>query len=225
MSNRINQFVEKYRYKLLLIFTLVFLIVPSYFKNWLFYDIVTFFSLTFVFIQSLFIITDRKKKHHRWIIFIFILVLFFTWFEVLIQGNTLVNFFRFLLYFVFFVFTILSLGRFVRKARTVTIDVIIVSVVIYLLLGIVGGSAAYFFYHLYPDAFYFAHPTGNVDLLEMLYWGYITMATVGYGDITPARPETKTLAYLLAVTGQLYLAIIIAFIVGKYLSHRQHHEG
>jgi hypothetical protein len=43
------------------------------------------------------------------------------------------------------------------------------------------------------------------------------MSTVGYGDITPRIPETQTLAYLIAVTGQLYVAIIVAFLVGKLL--------
>jgi hypothetical protein len=225
MKNHLNRFIQKYRFKLLFAFTLIFLIVPSYFKNWILYDVVTFFSLTFVFTQSLFIITDWKKRHHRWIIVIFILVLFFTWFEVLIKNNPYVNLFRFLLYVVFFIFTIVSLARFIRKAKTVTGDVVVVSVVIYLLMGILGGSAAFLFYHLYPDAFHFTYAEESVDMLEMMYFGYITMATVGYGDITPARPETKTLAYLLAVFGQLYLAIIIAFIVGKFLSHKQGSEG
>jgi hypothetical protein len=43
------------------------------------------------------------------------------------------------------------------------------------------------------------------------------MSTVGYGDITPRIPETQTLAYLLSISGQLYVAIIIAFLIGKML--------
>jgi hypothetical protein len=46
------------------------------------------------------------------------------------------------------------------------------------------------------------------------------MSTVGYGDITPKLPQTQTLAYFIAVTGQLYVAIVIAFLVGKLLMHR-----
>jgi hypothetical protein len=45
------------------------------------------------------------------------------------------------------------------------------------------------------------------------------MSTVGYGDITPRIPETQTLAYLMAISGQLYVAIIMAFLVGKFLVH------
>lgn len=222
MKVGIDQYIEKHRFKLLLFFTLSFLIVPSYFKGWFLYEVLIFVSLTFLFTQSLIIITNWKKKYRRWVFLVFFLVLFFTWFEILVQDNQIVNLLRFLLYVVFFISTIFSLTRYIRKAKTVNEDVVIVSVVIYLLLGIIGGSTAFFFYHIYPGAYNFTYAQDKVDVLEMTYFGFITMATVGYGDITPARPETRTLAYLLAVTGQLYLAIIVAIIVGKYLSrHRQ----
>jgi hypothetical protein len=217
--HRINRFIENHRFKLLLIFTLIFLIVPSYFRNWFLYDVVTFISLTFVFIQSLFIITERSKKHRSWLVLVFILVLFFTWFEVLFESSSYIYIFRFLLYFVFFMFTIASLFRFMSRAKKINLDVVIVSVVIYLLLGIIGGAAAFFFHNIYSNAFNFADPEANTDLLRMIYFGFVTLSTLGYGDITPARPETQTLSYLLAVTGQLYVAIIVAFIVSKFIAH------
>jgi voltage-gated potassium channel Kch len=172
-----------------------------------------------VFVQSLFIITDRNKKTHRWVIAVFILLLFVTWFEVFFDSNQYVNFFRFLLYVFFFALTIASLLRFISTARKINQDVIIVSVVIYLLLGIIGGAAAFFFYHMYPNAYHFSNPDVKVDFMKMTYFGFVTLTTLGYGDITPTRPETQTLSSLLAVTGQMYVAIIVAFIVGKFIAH------
>jgi voltage-gated potassium channel len=46
------------------------------------------------------------------------------------------------------------------------------------------------------------------------------MTTVGYGDITPVAPAARSLAILVAVFGQLYIAILISLLVGKYLSTR-----
>jgi len=60
---------------------------------------------------------------------------------------------------------------------------------------------------------------GKPEIVNFVYYTFITMSTVGYGDITPRIPETQTLAYFLSVSGQLYVAIIIAFLVGKLLMH------
>jgi voltage-gated potassium channel Kch len=219
MKNRIARFIDKYGYKLLLVFTLIFLIVPAFFQKGFLRDFITFSVLTFVFIQSIFIINKNKK--YNWLIVVFFLVLTSTWVEILVKDNVYVSFIRFLLYMVFFVSTIISLVKFIILTEKVNLNVIIVAVVIYLLIGILGASAALFFDVAYLGAYHFSTPQDNINFPDMLYFAFITMATVGYGDITPALPETQTFAYLLAVTGQLYLAIIIALIVGKYISHQQ----
>ena len=45
------------------------------------------------------------------------------------------------------------------------------------------------------------------------YFSFVTLATVGYGDITPVTPLARTLAWLEAISGQLYLAILVAGLV------------
>jgi hypothetical protein len=65
-------------------------------------------------------------------------------------------------------------------------------------------------------------PTPGLETL--FYYSFVTLSTVGYGDITPRLPQTQTLAYLIAVTGQLYVAIIMAFLVGKLLVNRSEDE-
>lgn len=46
------------------------------------------------------------------------------------------------------------------------------------------------------------------------YYSFITLATVGYGDVTPTTPLARTLAWIEAITGQFYLAILVAGLVG-----------
>jgi hypothetical protein len=55
-------------------------------------------------------------------------------------------------------------------------------------------------------------------LSDYFYFTFVTFATLGYGDIVPKTPCAKSLATLIAVVGQLYLATIIAMLVGKYAS-------
>lgn len=54
---------------------------------------------------------------------------------------------------------------------------------------------------------------------DYLYFSFVTVTTLGYGDITPANELAKSIVFLLAVSGQLYLTVLVAMLVGKYLSH------
>ncbi|MCB1764424.1 MAG: two pore domain potassium channel family protein, partial [Gammaproteobacteria bacterium] len=54
---------------------------------------------------------------------------------------------------------------------------------------------------------------GVSDFPHLLYFSYVTLTTLGYGDVTPAIPLTRTLAYLEAITGTFYLAIVVASLL------------
>ena len=54
-------------------------------------------------------------------------------------------------------------------------------------------------------------------ILTFLYYSFITMSTLGYGDISPVNPHAMTASYVLAILGQLYLAILVARLVALYI--------
>jgi len=53
---------------------------------------------------------------------------------------------------------------------------------------------------------------------EYLYFSYVTVTTLGYGDITPANALARSIVIVIAISGQLYLTVLVAMLVGKYLS-------
>ncbi len=55
----------------------------------------------------------------------------------------------------------------------------------------------------------------------MTYFSLVTLATVGYGDILPATSTARMLAMIQAVTGQFYIAVVVAIFVGMYSRQRQ----
>jgi hypothetical protein len=59
---------------------------------------------------------------------------------------------------------------------------------------------------------------GRVDAGVPLYYSFVTIASLGYGDICPLKPYTRSLATLITVSGQFYIAIIVALLVGKFSS-------
>jgi hypothetical protein len=85
-------------------------------------------------------------------------------------------------------------------------------VAVYLLLGLMWASAYALLYQLHPDAF--AGALGAALIPQTwIYYSFVTLTTVGYGDITPVHPVARSLAIAEALTGQLYLAITLAHLV------------
>ena len=122
----------------------------------------------------------------------------------------------------FLLLTTLSLMR-VTLGRTERIDERIeAALATYLLLGFVW-AVAYSFVSLespgsfrFPEAVAtFGDPVSESKLEhQFLYFSFVTLTTVGYGDVTPVLPIARSLAVLEAVTGQLFLAVTIAKLVG-----------
>jgi voltage-gated potassium channel Kch len=70
-------------------------------------------------------------------------------------------------------------------------------------------------YYFDPTAFIFQGSTA----INLFYFSYVTLTTVGYGDIVPASRLAETLAFMEAVTGQIFLAVFIARLMGLHIAH------
>ncbi|MBP9924727.1 MAG: two pore domain potassium channel family protein [Cyclobacteriaceae bacterium] len=118
---------------------------------------------------------------------------------------------------IFFVIIVSMFIYQIASAREVTGRVILEAINGYLLLGLVFSFLISLMLQFDPDAFNFPNkPT----LLDSLYYVFVTLTTLGYGDLLPVAPHAKSLSMLIAVSGQLYIAIIIALLVGKFSSKR-----
>lgn len=108
-------------------------------------------------------------------------------------------------------FLVVVLGQTLR-AGPITIHRIQGAVAAYLLLGVIWAYAYALLVHFSPGAF-----TGPVSLADgpraFFYFSFMTLTTVGYGDVLPVHPVARSLAMLEAATGPLYLAILIARLV------------
>ena len=59
------------------------------------------------------------------------------------------------------------------------------------------------------------------DYMTCFYYSVITFTTLGYGDVTPISNPARNLAVLEAMMGQLYIAVLIAGLVGKYIAEKK----
>lgn len=114
----------------------------------------------------------------------------------------------------FIVFLVGSVIRHMMNQKNVTIYTLVNALNGYLLLGIMFMSLVAFCDLYLPGSF---NASGNSDM-ELVYYTLITLTTAGYGDITPQLPLAQSLAMLIAVMGQFYVAVVVAILVGKYAS-------
>jgi len=121
---------------------------------------------------------------------------------------------RRLLGLVFFSGAALNCSRQVLLSSEVKTNIIVGALAIYLLLGLIWASLYSITLYFIPDALHGVEPARVTENFpRLLYFSYVTLATVGYGDIGPAVPLSKTFAYLEAITGTFYLAIVVASLI------------
>ncbi len=108
------------------------------------------------------------------------------------------------------IFALLVAKQFLVSGRTAS-HRIGAAIVVYLLMGILWSRLYQIAGLMAPAAFH--APESPVSLNSYLYFSFVTLATLGYGDITPVHPLVRNLAVLEAVAGQLYIAVLIARLV------------
>ena len=119
----------------------------------------------------------------------------------------------------FLVAVIVVLQRHIMTSDRVSGDTLRGAVCVYVLLGVAWAVAYRFVSYLEPDAFNIAgHFVDQGRSLALhIYFSFVTLTTLGYGDISPIA---RTLAWLEAFVGQIYVALTIARLVSMYIADR-----
>ena len=154
------------------------------------------------------------------------ITIFLTWLSYIFINDPL-KLVSFLSFFCFNMFITVFMIRHIARSQQVTLTIIINSINGYLLIGILGAVllammeiVQKFFFHIDTGAINFAGDAA-AGFHDYLYFSFVTLTTLGYGDITPVSAFAKSLTIVIAISGQLYLTILIAMLVGKYLSKTQ----
>jgi voltage-gated potassium channel len=139
------------------------------------------------------------------------------------SDNVPLEIIRSLVIFVFFTLTFRRLILYILKVEKVTASVIIGAISAYLLLGLSGAVLINLIQIIYPNSYNVA--ADYTSFYSMVYYSFVTLSTLGYGDIIPHSPQAKSIAMAIAVFGQLYMAILMAMLVGKFLNDLNNEKG
>jgi voltage-gated potassium channel Kch len=134
-----------------------------------------------------------------------------------------------LIEFIFFAVIFINLLNYIFQHQEVTLNSLYTAITSYLILGILFAIFYTFAAMISPEIFHYTSSTKPILEIyphpeffsEALYFSFVTLGTLGYGDLVPVFGPIKMIASLEAIIGQLYIAILIARLVSSRRNYKQ----
>lgn len=214
-----KQLIEKIAIKvasvsnlILLILVFIFVFCLSFLPENI-HPVIQRLLISLIFITSVFALETNRKL----IITMAVIAVITEWLTSIANLNAL-HYISYVANMILFQFIVIRLIIQISKRKEVDARIIVESINGYLLMGILFTTLVVILLQYDPSAFNFKGTGHSSITRDSLYFTFITLSSTGYGEITPQIPVAKSLAILISTAGQLYIAIIIAMLVGKYAS-------
>lgn len=206
------------RFLVLLLMILLLLIASPFLLPFVRFKLLLDIFYTIILLSALWAISD-KRRHLIVAVVLAVPYLATTWagyFEenytiALADGLTNTIFFGFVAYVVL---------RHVFGAVAVTREVIFAAVVAYLFIALAWANVYATTELVFPGSYALPESGFEVGLYELVYFSFVTITTLGYGDITPLTDRAAGLAVVEALVGQIYMVVLVAWLVGMHVSQK-----
>ena len=214
--------MSRYKYEMLLAAQILLSAISPLFSASVYGRLVLDLAITAVFMTAIFVISSTRK-HFIVGMILMIPPLVLTWGVKLYQVPAL-EYIALLGAALFFAYVASLILIDIFRSKMVTLDLIAGGICVYLFFGNICGMIYAFIGRIDPDAFSIPELTASYigdnigDVSSAMYFSFVTLTTLGYGDITPLNAFARTLAYLEAAIGQFYLTVLIASLVGIHIS-------
>lgn len=200
-----------------LLFTLALLIViPSFFFDPTLQHLVIHILLSIVLLAGVNSVIDDSKL--RRIGAVLATISFgLHWLDYFIPPTKFLAVARIVFFLIFFTVILYHQVRLIYSRKVVTIDTIYGAFNGFILLGLIGGFHAMLIETILPFSYGIALDTNTYLDFELIYFSFVTLTTLGYGDVVPLTTPAQTLSIILSISGQLYMTFLVAMLVGKYI--------
>lgn len=207
-------FFFKEKFTILLGLLLIYVVATPFFAQII--NESFFLDIIFSAVMVSAILTLSREKKSRFVVILLVLpCIVLLWLhlpdssaEIFLAGTALQAVFNF-----FMVFIIMWL---VFQAPVITRDILSASIVAYLFVALFFAKSFLVLEILSPGSFSISSDRIMTDPSVMKYFSFVTLTTLGYGDVVPISDQAKTLAISEAFIGQIYLTVLIARLVGVY---------
>ncbi len=229
----LTDFIAKWRFSLLLLALISNILLAPLFADFglgaTAGTIAIHIAFTFLLIIIVFVVGHNNKK----IIYSYIIIAFsaliFSWILITNDSKT-ISILSHICTFTALTLAIVLVIKESMLSEDVTLDTIAGSLCAYLLLGFAFASVYALIDIIQPGSFISSIQgiNGAISLsssdLDRIYFSFVTLLTVGYGDIVPHSPPAKLTTIIEGFFGQVYLVVLIARLVGVHVSQRSNHS-
>ncbi|MCF6357508.1 MAG: ion channel [Draconibacterium sp.] len=218
MFEKVNNFREariNRKYEILLLSLLLLLFGDIFFPF-------EFDSSPILVIQNVFASTILfyGKKRWRWPLYILLFTLVFLEIINLFAGLLVSKYLFSILYILYFVILSIEVYREILKNKGVTIGMVAAVLSGFILLALMGGYL-FIIIEMIVSGSFTNLSEGVTKFSDLIYFSFITVLSVGYGDISPITPLAKKAAVLIGLLGHFYSVVVIGIVIGKFIAKNE----
>lgn len=204
---------EDFKYLFFLVALVSFMFIPSLVGS-SHAEIFTNILFILFIVSSLFLISSKSK----------VIIIFSYCIGILGISSEIVHYFIItlsdnfqmaitLIFFIYFILLFSELIRQIFTSKVITLNVVLGAFSGYIMIGLIGFFVFRILFYANPMSFNIAENPKQ----DLFYFAFITLTTIGYGDISPITDPARNFAIILGLVGQFYNTVIIAIIIGKFL--------
>lgn len=214
LRNKILRYADSHKIHILLVSILILVFMPPFMAE-IRYLIEYFVKLDFIVIITACFLIIRKVKTTRYVGYITgVLVIMDSFLE-----SDILNYISWIGISYMVIHAFILVLKEAMSLRGDTKNLILVSITGYLIIGLVGGFLAAGLDYVYPSSY--SHSADiTFELYTYIYYSFVTMTTLGYGDMIPVTEKAQALALMMVISGQLFLSVIIAINIAKFMQKK-----
>ncbi|MEQ9209219.1 MAG: potassium channel family protein [Pseudomonadales bacterium] len=210
----------RWGFEVLLILLVASLIVPAYMTPGPVRAASSSLLLSFTLISSLYLVVYQLRELYIGIGLMIPCLLTLWWHPPLPEPWNYNA--GYLLYIVFILYITLHIGRYLLETDEIDTDMVLAAISVYFLIGLLWAFIYVTIETSTPGSFSLPPNSSEGPTYSLfVYFSYVTLTTLGYGEMTPVSEVAQSWSIMESIAGQLYLTIVIARMIGLIISHKK----
>jgi hypothetical protein len=206
------------RFLILLVLIMSLLVLAPFLDDFIETRILMDAFLTAIFFAIIFAVKS-KRSHVIIASFLALPLVISTWSSYFVELTSISLLTR-IFGALFFGYAVINILRIVVQSEEVTKETIYAAIVAYMLMALMWAFLYMILELLVPGSFSFPERDFRAETMRFKYFSFVTITTLGYGDIAPLTNKASSLVMLEALFGQIYLVVLVAWLVGMHVSRK-----